>query len=59
MVSNTLASILTLKSLNLPIKQDLLNDFKPFSKILALKEIHAKTHKLTLLDDTQMLHYRR
>lgn len=52
MVSNTLASILTLKSLNLPIKQELLNDFKPFSKILALKEIHAKTHKLTLLDDT-------
>ncbi|WP_085060443.1 UDP-N-acetylmuramoyl-tripeptide--D-alanyl-D-alanine ligase [Staphylococcus haemolyticus] len=52
MVSNTLASMLTLKSLNLPIKKDLLKNFKPFSKILALKEIQTKSHKLTLLDDT-------
>ncbi|HCY9455461.1 TPA: glutamate ligase [Staphylococcus aureus] len=52
MVSNTLASMLTLKSLKLPIKKDLLKNFKPFSKILALKEIQTKSHKLTLLDDT-------
>ncbi|MGV3095968.1 Mur ligase family protein [Staphylococcus borealis] len=52
MGSNTLASMLILKSLNLPIKKDLLKNFKPFSKILALKEIQTKSHKLTLLDDT-------
>ncbi|MGN4158041.1 Mur ligase family protein [Staphylococcus auricularis] len=47
MVSNTLASMLILKSLNLPIKKDLLKNFKPFSKILALKEI--QTNDLFLL----------
>ena len=51
MVSNTLASILTVKSLNLSVKR-ITKNFKPFSKILAFKEIHAKTHKLTLIDDT-------
>ena len=52
MVYNALASMLVLKSLNLPIKKKSLKKFKPFSKILSLKEIQTKSHKLTLLDDT-------
>ncbi|MCE5090699.1 Mur ligase family protein [Staphylococcus devriesei] len=52
MVANTLASILTLRKLNIPIKKELLENFRPFSKVLAIKNIKTKSHELTLLDDT-------
>lgn len=52
MISNTLAAIMTLNTLKLPINKDHLWSFKPFEKILAMKEIITPTHSLTLLDDT-------
>lgn len=52
MISNTLAAILILKNLNIPVKAEYLYNFEPFSKILKMKEIQTPTHKTTLIDDT-------
>lgn len=52
MVSNTLAALLTLKTLQIPVNPDYLESFKPFSKILAMKEIQTPTHTATIIDDT-------
>lgn len=52
MVSNSLAVILALNKLNLPFHPEYFNKFKPFVRVLNMKEIQTPKHKVTLLDDT-------
>ncbi|QLK86872.1 Mur ligase family protein [Staphylococcus sp. 17KM0847] len=52
MVSNTLAALLVLKHLNIQANNDFLDTFRPFSKILKMKQIVKNDKQLTLLDDT-------
>lgn len=52
MVSNTLCAILILRQLGITANSKYLLEFQPFSKILKMKKIQTKSHKLTLIDDT-------
>lgn len=52
MVSNSLAVISTLYKLNIDFHPEYFDDFKPFVRVLNMKEIKTPSHRVTLLDDT-------
>lgn len=54
MIENSLAVVLCLMNLNVEINNCLYNllGFKPFKKVLEIKEIQSRGFKVTLIDDT-------
>ncbi|UBH15211.1 Mur ligase family protein [Macrococcus armenti] len=52
MVSNSLAVIVCLHILNIDFHPEYFQNFKPFIRVLNMKEVKTPTHTLTLLDDT-------
>lgn len=54
MVENSLATFATLSHLDIPLERTLenLNTFKPFEKVLNLKEVETPNYNVNLIDDT-------
>lgn len=54
MVENSLATFATLSHLDIPLERALenLSTFKPFEKVLNLKEVETPNYKVNLIDDT-------